>query len=100
MSRNFPNANAQANLLTVVGGVQRLYERLAATTTSVPDMQVLCEELSFVSDTHAAPASPGPNPDSHPSVVDLIADRNHHHRLGSWCLRRPDVVTNFHITEA
>ena len=66
-------------------------------------IQVLCEELSHVSGPTqtSSPEAPSPEPKSPDlALIDVIADRNHHHRLSSWCLHRPDVVTNFQITEA
>ena len=61
-------------------------------------VQVLCEELSYLSrgqtDSEASASA------STTALIDVIANRNHYNRLGSWCLNRPDVVTNFHITEA
>ena len=61
-------------------------------------MQILCEELSYLSrgqtDSEVSASA------STTALIDVIANRNHYNRLGSWCLNRPDVVTNFHVTEA
>ena len=76
---------------------------LISTRYSFTVVQVLCEEFSYLSGSDAdseASATSGPDPQSKMALIDIIANRNHYHRLGSWCLNRPDVVTNFHITEA